>query len=72
MCATTSRFHQPAHGLGSSQLSGGAYWMVRPSRWRSAWAIPISSSLERPTVAAVPSVEVVARHVGPAGSGAES
>ena len=32
MCATTSRFHQPAHGLGSSQLSGGAYWIVRPSR----------------------------------------
>ena len=57
MCATTSRFHQPAHGLGSSQLSGGAYWIVRPSRWRSAWAMPISSSLERPTSVAVPSVE---------------
>ena len=55
MCATTSRFHQPAAALGFSQLSGGAYWIIRPSRCRSAWATPISSSRSRPTSAAVPS-----------------
>ena len=40
----TSRFHQPAAALGLSQLVGSANWTIRPSRWRSAWAIPTNSS----------------------------
>ena len=43
-CAITSRFHQPAAALGSSHESGSANWIMRPSRWRSACAMPTRSS----------------------------
>src|SRR5438128_12045120 len=38
----TSRFHQPGQAEGRSHVSGSAYWIVLPRRWRSALATPMS------------------------------
>src|SRR5262245_49415922 len=40
--ATMSRFRQPEATLGRSHAAGSVYCIVRPRRWRSAYATPVS------------------------------